>query len=529
MASHFRNIVLFLFLAVTAIKGFAQISPGALSKAHSHLEGISNCTKCHVLGEKETSSKCLECHKEIKNLISAKKGYHASTDVQGNKCANCHGEHFGLDFEVIRFDESGFDHALAGYKLEGKHAGLKCAECHNPELIRTKISQKKGNSYLGLGTECLSCHDDFHRNTLSGNCTACHNQNAFRPAPNFNHSKTKFPLAGKHQNASCEKCHKMETIEGRKFQRFAGIPFSNCTSCHEDVHQNKFGSDCRKCHTEFSFREVKSLSGFNHDKTNFPLKGKHVGVDCKKCHKSSYTQRLAFKKCTGCHSDYHEKQLVKNGSSPDCSECHSVEGFSPSSFGIEKHNLTKFKLEGSHLATPCFECHRKTEKWNFRMDNKCTACHKNIHETYISKKFIPEDNCALCHSTGLWGDIDFDHKKTRFELEGKHKQAACRDCHFRKNEKNEAVQQFFWENQVCTNCHPDVHCEQFNKDGSTRCETCHTNNNWKPEKFDHNTARFKLDGKHEGLACARCHKPGDDKTKKYIIYKFEDISCKSCH
>lgn len=524
-----KNSFLFLFLLFVAAQVNAQLSPGELSKAHTHLEGLTNCTKCHVLGEKETSSKCLECHKEIKNLIDKKKGYHASSEVNWKKCAECHGEHFGLDFKVIRFDDKIFDHQLAGYKLEGKHAEIKCVDCHKTELIHTKISQKKGESYLGLGTDCLSCHADFHRNTLSKTCTSCHNQTAFRPAPLFNHSKTKFPLVGKHQTVSCEKCHKIEEQNGNKFQQFSGLEFANCTNCHEDVHKNKFGNDCLKCHNELSFREVKSLSNFNHNKTNFPLQGKHVFVDCKKCHKASYTQPIKHNQCKNCHKDYHENQFAKNGITPDCKECHSVEGYSPSSFGLEKHNLTKFKLEGSHVATPCFECHKKTEKWNFRIENRCVDCHANIHKNYISEKFIPEENCQSCHSTNFWKEISFDHKKTDFELLGKHTQVSCRQCHFRQNEEKMVVQQFKWKNQVCTNCHSDVHFEQFKKDDATECLSCHTNKDWKPEKFNHNNARFQLDGKHEGLACAKCHKPNDDVVKKYIVYKFKDISCKSCH
>ncbi len=31
---------------------YGQISPGDLSNAHKDLEGMSNCTKCHVLGDK---------------------------------------------------------------------------------------------------------------------------------------------------------------------------------------------------------------------------------------------------------------------------------------------------------------------------------------------------------------------------------------------------------------------------------------------------------------------------------------------
>lgn len=530
MYGYIKNIIFITALLLLAGNTIAQLSPGELTKAHAHLEGLTNCTKCHVLGEKETTSKCLECHREIKNLISQKKGYHSSSEVNGKKCAECHGEHFGRDFKMVRFDDKTFDHKLSGYKLEGKHAEVKCADCHKSEFTKNKISQKKGDSYLGLGTECLSCHQDFHQNTLSKNCTSCHNLNSFRPAPLFNHSKAKFTLTGKHQTVSCEKCHKIEQRNGQKFQQFTGLAFASCTDCHEDIHKNKFGNDCLKCHTVFSFREVKSLGTFNHEKTDFPLRGKHIALDCKKCHKTSVTQPVRHTRCTDCHADFHEKQFLKNGKSPDCSECHLVEGFTPSTFGFEKHNQLKFKLEGAHMATPCFTCHKKTEKWNFaNLENRCISCHENIHQNFMNEKYIPEGDCKKCHSVAAWNEVSFDHSTTGFALLGKHATVSCRKCHFKTDALNKPKQQFKWENQECINCHSDIHFEQFVQNGKTDCERCHTYNNWKAEKFDHNTARFKLDGKHEGLACVKCHKPNDALLKSFIVYKFKDISCASCH
>ncbi len=523
------NIILVLIPVFFTGNGFAQISPGELSKAHAHLEGLSNCTKCHILGEKETTAKCLECHKEIKNQIAVKKGYHASSEVQGKKCAECHGEHFGRDFQLVRFDENNFNHNLTGYQLEGKHSEIKCADCHKPELIHKKLSQKKGETYLGLGTDCLSCHDDYHQNTLSNNCITCHNQEKFRPAPLFNHAKTEFPLIGKHLSVDCAKCHKTELRNGNNFQQFVEIEFASCTNCHEDVHKNKFGSDCLKCHSEFSFHEVKNLTTFNHEKTDYPLRGRHVYVDCKKCHKVNYTKALAHSRCTSCHNDYHEKQFLKNGVSPDCNECHSINGFSPSHYGIEKHNQTAFKLEGGHMATPCFDCHKKEEKWNFNIENQCINCHENIHKNYITEKYIPEDNCKSCHSVNAWKEVSFDHKTTDFELLGKHQTVSCRECHFKNDDGKKVNQQFKWENQNCTSCHNDIHFNQFDISGLTRCENCHTNDNWKPDRFNHNNTRFQLDGKHEGLECKLCHKPTSGLSRNYIVYKFEDISCKSCH
>ena len=115
---------------------------------------------------------------------------------------------------------------------------------------------------MGLGTTCLSCHDDYHQNTLSTDCSSCHNQTKFKPAPFFKHENTNYQLLGKHKTVDCEKCHKIEIINGNKFQVFSNIKHGHCTDCHEDVHQNKFGKDCTKCHTVESFQNVKKFKHF---------------------------------------------------------------------------------------------------------------------------------------------------------------------------------------------------------------------------------------------------------------------------
>ena len=62
-----------------------------------------------------------------------------------------------------------------------------------------------------------------------------------------------------------------------------------------------------------------------------------------------------------------------------------------------------------------------------------------------------------------------------------------------------------------------------------RSKNCHDFNNWMADKFDHNNALFKLDGKHQDVACKECHKLKITEQIKYVQYKFEDISCESCH
>ena len=522
-----------LLIAAIVINSFlltAQISPGDLAEPHAHLEGLSNCTKCHTLGEKVSNEKCLDCHTELKSRIDQQKGYHSSAEVKGKECVKCHNDHHGRNFEMIRFDTDKFDHSLTGYDLLGAHGKQECKKCHKSEFIADQNIRKKEYTYLGLNTSCLSCHDDYHQKTLAADCASCHDFEAFKPAVKFDHNKAKYKLLGKHTEVECSKCHKIEDQSGKKYQQFTGLEFTNCANCHEDVHKNKFGQNCIQCHSEESFHIIKGLNNFDHSKTDYPLEGKHQFVDCNKCHKTNYTDPIYTKLCTNCHADYHKQQFVKQNASPDCADCHSVNGFQESTFTIEKHNVGSFPLNGAHLATPCFACHKKEARWEFKeIGLRCIDCHENIHEPYLDKKYYPEATCASCHGESRWSDIQFDHSKTKFALEGAHQKQTCRSCHFKKDELGTVHQQFSGLSSACANCHRDIHGNQFEENGIIDCIRCHDFNNWKASKFDHNSAKFKLDGAHQNVACAACHKPVVTTEPNYILYKIKDFRCEDCH
>jgi hypothetical protein len=335
---------LLLYLLLQGLQVSAQLSPGDLAEAHKHLEGISNCTKCHVLREKVSNEKCLDCHKEIATRINAGRGYHASSDVDGKECASCHNDHHGRKFEMIRFDSDGFDHGLAGYALQGRHGQIDCSQCHKSAFIADKALKERSGTYLGLEQECLSCHDDTHQGTLGTDCASCHDFNRFRPAPGFNHDRSSFPLKGAHREVDCARCHKTETRNGKVWQAFRGVAHNNCTACHRDVHENRFGQNCTSCHSEASFHQILNRSAFNHTATGFPLRGKHASVTCTSCHKNGYTAAIPHDRCADCHEDYHRRQFVTENGVTDCLQCHDENGFSPTLFTIERHNSSPFPL-----------------------------------------------------------------------------------------------------------------------------------------------------------------------------------------
>ena len=603
-----KSLYIVFFVLCLALPLQAQFSPGKLTTAHAELEGMRNCTQCHTIGNKIDDNKCLACHEEIKSRIDQKMGFHASSEVRGKECATCHSEHHGRNFDMARFDEDNFDHNLTGYKLTGAHNRIDCRQCHKPDFIDDRELKQNKETFLGLDQNCVSCHEDYHQNTLESNdCASCHSTEEWRPAENFDHDETKYPLKGKHIEVDCIECHKQEIRNGKEFQQFAGVEFTNCNSCHDDVHNNRLGTNCKQCHTETSFNSTSNLRRFNHNRTKFPLKGKHrsikcadchnmnvalvslfqdkngignndckschedvhndkfgqdcafchnekswltvdtdgfnhnltdfklVGqhqrVDCKQCHTESLTAPLAHNTCTSCHQDYHEGDFVKNNESPDCASCHNEQGFEPSTYTLEEHNLSDFPLEGAHLATPCFACHLQEDKWRFKeIGERCVDCHDDVHEGYISSTYYPAQKCESCHVVDNWTDNRFDHTLTDFALEGKHQEATCMDCHGAEEAQLENRYEGFNDvSSDCATCHENVHEDQFEVDGVTDCARCHGFIDWGSEYFDHDKTAFKLEGAHERVACEACHKPMEVGDKTIIQYKFKSFECVDCH
>lgn len=519
-----KYLIIILFSGIT----FSQISPGDLTKAHASLEGLSNCTKCHELGEKVLNSKCLDCHTEIKQLINANRGYHASNDVKGKNCWSCHSEHHGRNFQIVRFDKNKFDHKKTGYELIGKHKEADCISCHKSEFIINEQLKKRFGTFLGLETNCISCHEDVHQGTLSKDCSTCHNTNSFKPPVKFDHNKTNFVLTGKHLQVECTSCHKTEKRNGKNFQKFKGLSFTQCSACHKDIHEGKFGNDCQKCHNTNSFKSVNT-SSFDHNKTNFPLVGKHNEVSCTDCHGNNLSSKPKHEKCIDCHKDFHNGEFNINNQITDCSSCHNLVGFRPSTFTIERHKIS-FPLIGSHLAIPCQSCHYKNSEWHFKkLEKNCIDCHENIHGEELTNDFLPNNDCSSCHTIESWQKISFSHDKTNFPLLGKHLNVTCAECHYKENDNNFKEFKFVSLTNDCIQCHDDIHYGQFSENNINNCFECHSFNNWFPDKFNHSNTKFKLTGAHQSLECNKCHFEVIENEISYTLYKLKDFKCATCH
>ncbi len=527
-------IYIVLLVAVCTPRAYAQLSPGKLTGAHADLEGLRNCTKCHDLGNKVTNAKCLDCHQEIQSLMDQGRGYHSSKEVRRQDCARCHSEHHGRKFDMMRFDQEQFDHDLTGYELTGAHDRIDCRECHIPDFIADLDIRKREETFLGLEHDCIACHDDVHQNTLSTNdCASCHSTEEFAPAEYFDHDDTDYPLIGKHIEVDCIECHPIETRDGAEFQVFTGMAFDNCVACHEDVHDNVLGSDCKQCHNEQSFTSTRTLRRFNHNQTNFPLNGAHQQVNCADCHNMELELSQLFQDqlgianndCVSCHEDIHDNKLGTN-----CAECHNEQSFKSVGTDEFNHNLTNFPLLGQHQSVDCAQCHSEN-KTDPVAHQTCVTCHEDYHQGEFYADGVGPD-CAACHSEQGFSGSTYtieQHNASQFPLDGGHLATPCFACHLDEKEDRWKFRDI---GQRCVDCHEDVHQGYISADyyPNQDCAQCHLTDNWLDNHFDHDLTAYSLLGKHAEVTCRACHIPDEN----FVVNRYEGFlntpnTCWECH
>ena len=242
---------------------------------------------------------------------------------------------------------------------------------------------------------------------------------------------------------------------------------NSCNKCHDITNKINQNTLCLDCH-DLVKKDITLNQGFH---------GRHKSE--------------AMKICKSCHVEHigRKADIVKLDER------------------LFPHNDTDFKLNGAHKTTQCINCHAKNTKHR-ETDKECHSCHKkNPHKDKFDKQ------CTQCHTEISWSEINFDHKKTKFTLTGKHKKITCEACHINQNYKKTP--------KTCSACHTvdDVHAGR----NGQKCSKCHNTTSWKKSLFDHDKiTKFKLMGRHKKITCNACHikNPYKIKIKK---------TCTSCH
>lgn len=317
------------------------------------------------------------------------------------------------------------DLSKAHQSLEG---GLEtCTKCH---VAGEQLSPER----------CLDCHTElkariaekrgFHGRMAPAErqCQSCHHEHQGREEPlvdwgkggpkGFDHSRTGFPLEGKHRALDCQKCHDprrvadpairtlLEKRPGRK--TFLGQA-TTCAACHFDEHRGQLGQDCKKCHAADAWKPAR---GFDHARTAFPLTGRHAAVACEECHGDRRDRGFnrPTPRCEGCHQADLARAAgaavdhAAAGFTTGCRSCHSTWRFKPASFPA--HQACFDIRGGPHAGISCLDCHTTLPAVGFTgpltcdTDTaNCIRCHGGVAGAHSGVLGFAMQNrkCYECH------------------------------------------------------------------------------------------------------------------------------------
>src|SRR5256885_6587542 len=135
---------------------------------------------------------------------------------------------------------------------------VRPAEAVNPETLL--MPGKLSAAHVKYEEQCSLCHDRPDRNRQTQLCLDCHKE-----------------IAG-------------DLKQRRGFHgKSPGIDVSQCRACHSE-HLGREADIVKLSHEQF-----------NHENTDYPLRGAHADVVCESCHAAGKRYRDAPRECIGCH------------------------------------------------------------------------------------------------------------------------------------------------------------------------------------------------------------------------------------
>ena len=193
----------------------------------------------------------------------------------------------------------------------------------------------------------------------------------------------------------------------------------------------------------------------------------------------------------------------------------------------------------AQIGNDCARCH--PAPWSGQTQgDRCMLCHtditsqladpKSLHSVLLKIKALP---CFACHSDHQgpeasltkMDDNAFPHAVTGYSLISHKKRTdgqdfTCADCHTKNLSR--------FDLQACSTCHQktdSAFMSQHDLDYGSDCLACHDGVDTYTKKFDHSQAAFKLEGKHKGLVCEKCHA----NAKTSAEFKSLSPDCSNCH
>lgn len=550
-----------------------RTSPGPLHPVHSSvaaLAGSEGCARCHGQpGSDAMADACAGCHEEIAVQVARGDGLHGGVDDVA-QCGSCHVEHHGAEIAPVgdhTFARAGiatadaYDHRHAEvFALEGAHAELACARCH--EHADVAVLPEGSHRFLGLDQSCTSCHEDVHRGEMGPDCARCHGQvKPFPQVGEFDHRR--FVLDGAHGPLRCDACHAKDTPHAIDALEGRDVEPRRCVDCHDTPHDPggstlpiaSAGADCARCHDTRSF--ARSFDAAAHAAAGTRLVGAHADAECATCHTTERAAEppnaLAMERCADCHESPHRDAFTRalvelaGTDAADCARCHAAEHprFAPAQLDTELHTATGFALAPPHADVGCAECHGEPTQSAFaarfpgRAPDDCAACHEDPHRGQFDAG-PTRGVCVRCHERTHFLPSSFGldrHADCGFVVDGAHRAVACARCH--EAPTGDASRRFAGTPSDCAACHVDVHRGAFDSEGvphaiggRTGCARCHGTDSFRDELpgFDHERfTGFGLDGAHTRADCTACHGRAAEPDAHGRTLGAAPRACAACH
>lgn len=455
-------------------------------------------------------------------------------------------------------DLEGSDQCLKCHSQKKRISAERCLDCHR--LLREQLDKRLGYHATVTDQGCERCHMEHHGADFELVYWGEQGETA------FDHGQSSFELLGAHTRLQCRSCHKAALIHsqdslrarGKDLSRtFLGLDGSECVSCHLDEHRGQFSDrSCESCHTVEKWNEGNL---FSHERTRYPLVGRHRQVECGRCHaraaiedrggtgSTSFVRYvgLSFASCTDCHRDPHAGRL---GSV--CSQCHSETGWRSIDMQSFDHGRTRYALESAHRRTRCEACHPTGLTEPIARFENCTDCHGDHHLGQFASRPAGEE-CDSCHDLEGFRPARFSssaHQDSSYPLAGAHLAVACDACHLPLDSQQiqsllrsaeaqsrdftgQAVHRYTFPSTQCTVCHANPHEESLARLMLEEdCLTCHEIAGWRRIDFDHERTEYSLVDGHRRAGCLDCHRVSSP-TEESLRLIFDGVSqdCVVCH
>ncbi len=279
-------------------------------RVHAQMSEMSGgCETCHHYNTLGPIQPCINCHQTKRSRNDVTR-----PDLEAayhQQCINCHRE-WSHTIDCTSCHALKTDKTEAAVKSSvAKLTGKSHPKIEEPKKIIFETDYKQG--------KIVTFFHDEHISVFGAKCINCH------------------------QQENCTKCHdKGETAAAKtsgdnmivKIKKSPAQHHQPCFSCHQD-------DKCTTCHKQ-------TESGpFDHaQNTGWALNRFHQKLSCSKCHGTSGKFVKLNPECTSCHSNFEQ--------------------------GKFEHSVTGLKLDETHSAFECAECHQKRD---FSKPPSCAGCH----------------------------------------------------------------------------------------------------------------------------------------------------------